>query len=65
MTLLVPNAGEGRMLNNILNKVAPQDQRLKLYQNNTRPPKPTPRPPTQSRPGRATLTRRSPRPTGR
>lgn len=37
MTLLVPNAGEGRILNNFLNKVAPQDQRLKLYQSNTTP----------------------------
>ena len=37
MTLLVPNNGEGRILNNLVNKVAPQDLRLKLYQNNITP----------------------------
>lgn len=37
MTLLVPNNGEGRILNNMVNKVAPQDLRLKLYQNNITP----------------------------
>ncbi len=37
MTLLVPNVGEGRALNNLLNKVAPQDQTLKLFKSNTTP----------------------------
>lgn len=37
MTLLVPNNGEGRILNNFLNKVAPQDWTLKLYKNNITP----------------------------
>lgn len=37
MTLLVPNAGEGRALNNFLNKVAPQDQTMILYKSNTTP----------------------------
>lgn len=37
MALLVPNAAEDVMLQNILNKTAPQDQRLKLFQNNVTP----------------------------
>ena len=35
--LLVPNAAEDVMLQNILNKTAPQDGRLKLYTNNITP----------------------------
>lgn len=37
MTLLVPNVGEGRMLAHILNKVAPENQLLKLFKNNITP----------------------------
>jgi hypothetical protein len=37
MALLVPNAGEDVMLQNILNKTAPQNQSLKLYTSNTTP----------------------------
>lgn len=37
MTIVVPNVGEGRILNNFLNKVAPQDATLKLYTNNVTP----------------------------
>ena len=37
MALLVPNAAEDVMLQNILNKTAPQDGRLKLYTNNITP----------------------------
>lgn len=37
MALVVPNAGEGRALHNFLNKTAPQDQSLRLYQNNITP----------------------------
>jgi hypothetical protein len=37
MTLLVPNAAEDVMLQNILNKTAPQNQLLKLYKNNITP----------------------------
>jgi len=37
MTLLVPNNGEGRALNNFLNKVAPQDQTLCLFATNVSP----------------------------
>ena len=37
MTLLVPNTGEGRILNNMVNKVAPQDLSLKLFKSNTTP----------------------------
>lgn len=37
MSLVVPNAAEDLMLQNILNKTAPQDQRLKLYTNNITP----------------------------
>jgi len=37
MPLLVPNAAEEVMLQNILNNVAPQNGRLKLYTNNITP----------------------------
>lgn len=37
MTLVVPNVGEGIALNNFLNKSAPENQTLKLYQNNITP----------------------------
>jgi hypothetical protein len=37
MTLLVPNAAEDVMLQNILNKTAPQSGRLKLFTSNTTP----------------------------
>jgi hypothetical protein len=37
MTLLVPNAAEDVMLQNILNKTAPQNQTLKLFKNNITP----------------------------
>jgi hypothetical protein len=37
MTLLVPNAAEDVMLQNILNKTAPQNQTLKLFKNNMTP----------------------------
>ena len=37
MALLVPNAGEVVILQNFLNKVAPQDLVLKLYKNNHAP----------------------------
>ena len=37
MALVVPNVGEGRALNNFLNKVAPQDQTLKLFATNVTP----------------------------
>ncbi len=37
MALLVPNAAEEVMLQNILNKVAPQNMVLKLYTNNYTP----------------------------
>lgn len=37
MTLLVPNEGEVVIMNNFLNKVAPQDLRLKLYSSDTTP----------------------------
>lgn len=37
MTLVLVNNGEGRLLNNFLNKVAPQDQTLILYKSNTTP----------------------------
>jgi hypothetical protein len=37
MALLVPNAAEDVILQNILNKTAPQDQRLKLFTNNVTP----------------------------
>jgi len=37
MSLLVPNVGEDVMLQNILNKTAPQNGRLKLYTNNITP----------------------------
>lgn len=37
MALLIPNAGETILLNNFFNKVAPQDQTLKLYTSNTTP----------------------------
>jgi hypothetical protein len=37
MTLVVPNNGEGLALANFLNKTAPQDQSLRLYQNNITP----------------------------
>lgn len=37
MTLLVPDVGEAVMLNNIVNKVAPQNLVLRLYTNNITP----------------------------
>lgn len=37
MALLVPNAAEDVMLQNILNKTAPQNQTLKLFKSNTTP----------------------------
>lgn len=37
MTLLVPDVGESIMLQNILNKTAPENKILKLYQSNTTP----------------------------
>jgi hypothetical protein len=37
MTLVVPNAAEDVMLQNILNKTAPQEQTLKLFKSNTVP----------------------------
>lgn len=37
MTLVVPNAAEDVMLQNILNKTAPQDWKLQLYTNNKTP----------------------------
>lgn len=37
MALLVPNAAEDVMLQNILNKTAPQNLKLKLYKNNITP----------------------------
>jgi len=37
MALLVPNVGEDVMLQNILNKTAPQNGRLKLFTNNITP----------------------------
>lgn len=37
MALLVPNSGEGVMLNNIVNKTAPSNLTLKLYKSNTTP----------------------------
>lgn len=37
MTLLVPNASEVIIMENFLNKTAPQDLRLKLYSSNTTP----------------------------
>lgn len=37
MTLLVPNAAEDVMLQNILNKTAPQNLVLKLFKSNTTP----------------------------
>lgn len=37
MPLLVPNVGEVIVLNNFLNKVAPENQTLKLYVNNITP----------------------------
>lgn len=37
MTLVVPNAGENLMLAHALNKTAPEDLTLKLYQNNVTP----------------------------
>ncbi len=37
MTLLVPNNGEGDGLSYFVNKLAPQDLVLKLYQNNVTP----------------------------
>jgi hypothetical protein len=37
MALVVPNAGEDVMLQNILNKTAPENQTLKLYTNNITP----------------------------
>lgn len=37
MSLLVPNASEGTMLANFLNKTAPQDLRLKLFKNDKTP----------------------------
>mgnify|MGYP000879847770 FL=1 len=37
MTLLVPNSAEAIILENFLNKTAPQDLRLKLYSSDTTP----------------------------
>ena len=37
MTLVVPNQGESLMLQNDVNKVAPQDLVLQLYENNITP----------------------------
>jgi hypothetical protein len=37
MTLVCPDAGEVVLANNYLNKVAPQNQTLKLYKNNITP----------------------------
>lgn len=37
MTLLVPDVGESRMLQAVVNKTAPQDLVLKLYKSNTTP----------------------------
>jgi len=37
MTLLVPNVGEVIIMENFLNKTAPQDLRLKLYSSDTTP----------------------------
>ena len=37
MAVVVPNAAEDVMLQNILNKTAPQNQTLKLYTNNVTP----------------------------
>ena len=37
MALLVPDAAEEVVLQNFLNKVAPQDQKLKLYKNDYTP----------------------------
>jgi hypothetical protein len=37
MTLVVPNAGEEKMLGNIVNKTAPENLVLKLFTNNVTP----------------------------
>jgi hypothetical protein len=37
MTLRVPNVGEVKMLENVLNKTAPENQILKLFKSNTTP----------------------------
>lgn len=37
MALVVPNAGEGRMLKALINHTAPENQVLKLYTNNITP----------------------------
>ncbi len=37
MTLLVPDVGEQKMLQHIMNKTAPEDLRLRLFQNNITP----------------------------
>ena len=37
MTLRVPNVGEVKMLENVLNKTAPENQILKLFRSNTTP----------------------------
>lgn len=37
MALVVPNAAEHVLLNNIFNKVAPQDQKIKLFATNVTP----------------------------
>lgn len=37
MTLVVPNQGEGRMLQNSVNKLAPEDLVLRLFTSNTTP----------------------------
>jgi len=36
-TLILPNAGEVKLLENFVNKTAPQDLELRLYQNNITP----------------------------
>lgn len=37
MPLVVPNTGEGLALHNFLNKTAPQNQTMRLYENNITP----------------------------